>query len=164
MTVLPLRWLLRVPGNLRARLGALLKIEAPDLSTPSKPTTKELTSAKNWKDSDARNSDRPACVAARQKVSRPRSAIQLREEQPDAQLQVRPSARISAFMRAQLISCRLPRADSALLRSSLLHHLCRSSRLRQVSVGEGVPWPRPRTRMVHGTVPHQCARNEHPIR
>jgi len=36
-----------------ARLGALLKIRAPDLSNPSKPTEKELTSAKNWKDSDA---------------------------------------------------------------------------------------------------------------
>src|SRR5213593_4075238 len=32
---------------------------------------------------------------------------------------------ISAFMRTQLISCRLPKADSALLRSSLLHNLCR---------------------------------------
>src|ERR1700686_1697066 len=31
----------------------------------------------------------------------------------------------SAFMRTQLISYRLPKADSALLRSSLLHHLCR---------------------------------------
>jgi len=30
-----------------------------------------------------------------------------------------------AFMRTQLISCRLPKADSALLRSSLFHHLCR---------------------------------------
>src|SRR5438445_8618111 len=28
-------------------------------------------------------------------------------------------------MRTQLISCRLPKADSALLRSSLLHNLCR---------------------------------------
>src|SRR6202021_212274 len=28
-------------------------------------------------------------------------------------------------MRTQLISCRLPKADSALLRSSLFHHLCR---------------------------------------
>ena len=53
MTVLPHRWLLRAPGNLRARLGALLKIRAPDLSNPSKPTEKELISAKNWKDSDA---------------------------------------------------------------------------------------------------------------
>jgi AraC-like DNA-binding protein len=32
-----------------AALGALLKIRAPDLSNPSKPTEKELTSAKNWK-------------------------------------------------------------------------------------------------------------------
>src|SRR5947209_358987 len=32
---------------------------------------------------------------------------------------------ISAFMRSQLISCRLPKADSALLQSSLFHHLCR---------------------------------------
>jgi hypothetical protein len=29
------------------------------------------------------------------------------------------------FMRIQLISCRLPIADSVLLRSSLFHHLCR---------------------------------------
>src|SRR5437879_12687330 len=40
-------------GILRARLGALLKIRAPDSSNLSKPTEKELTSAKNWKDSDA---------------------------------------------------------------------------------------------------------------
>jgi len=53
VTVLPHRWLLRAPGNLRARRGALLKIRAPDLSNPSKPTEKELTSPKNWKDSDA---------------------------------------------------------------------------------------------------------------
>ncbi len=32
---------------------------------------------------------------------------------------------LSAFMRTQLIPCRLPKADSALLRSSLFHHLCR---------------------------------------
>jgi len=30
-----------------------------------------------------------------------------------------------AFMGIQLISCRLPRADSARLRSSLFHHVCR---------------------------------------
>ena len=30
-----------------------------------------------------------------------------------------------SFMRTQLISCRLPKADSALLRSWLFHHLCR---------------------------------------
>src|SRR5258706_8103133 len=30
-----------------------------------------------------------------------------------------------AFMRTQLISGRLPKVDSALLRSSLFHHLCR---------------------------------------
>lgn len=53
MTVLPHRWLLRAPGNPRARLGALLKIRAPDLSNPSKPNEKELTSAKKWKDSNA---------------------------------------------------------------------------------------------------------------
>ena len=51
MTVLPQRRLLRVPGNLRARLGALLKIRAPDLSHPSKPTEKELI--KELEDSDA---------------------------------------------------------------------------------------------------------------
>jgi hypothetical protein len=53
VTVLPHRCLLLAPGNLRARLGALLKIRVPDLSNPSKPTEKELTSAKNWKDSDS---------------------------------------------------------------------------------------------------------------
>ena len=37
----------------KGALGALLKIRAPDLSNPSKPTGKELISAKNWKDSDA---------------------------------------------------------------------------------------------------------------
>ena len=42
--------------------GALLKIRAPDLSNPSKPTEKELISAKNWKILMRRNSDRPACV------------------------------------------------------------------------------------------------------
>src|SRR5438094_164585 len=38
----------------------------------------------------------------------------------------------SPFTRTQLISCRLPKADSALLRSSLFHHLCRFVSLRQV--------------------------------
>ena len=33
--------------------------------------------------------------------------------------------RQNAFMRTQLISCRLPKADSALLRPLLFHHLCR---------------------------------------
>ncbi len=47
--------------------GALLKIRAPDLSNPSKPTEKELISAKNWKILMRRNSDRPACVATRQR-------------------------------------------------------------------------------------------------
>jgi hypothetical protein len=35
------------------------------------------------------------------------------------------SVPISAFMRTQLISYRLPKADSALLRPSLFHRLCR---------------------------------------
>jgi hypothetical protein len=34
-----------------------------------------------------------------------------------------PQPNTSAFMRTQLISCRLPKADSALLRSSLFHPL-----------------------------------------
>src|SRR5258707_314743 len=69
-------------------------------------------------------------------------------------------------MRTQLISCRLPIADSALLRSLLFHHLCRfvSFTSGGFSVGEGVPLPRPRIQGVHGTVPPKCARNEHPIR
>jgi hypothetical protein len=37
----------------KGALGALLRIRAQDLSNPSKPTEKELISAKNWKDSDA---------------------------------------------------------------------------------------------------------------
>jgi hypothetical protein len=44
-----------------------IKIRAPDLSNPSKPTEKELISAKNWKILMRRNSDRPACVATRQR-------------------------------------------------------------------------------------------------
>src|SRR5204863_9528769 len=39
-----------------------------------------------------------------------------------------------------------------------------SSLLRQVSVGEGVPLPRPRIQVVHGTVPQKCARNRLPAR
>jgi len=35
------------------------------------------------------------------------------------------SVATNASMRTQLISYRLPKADSALLRSSLFHHLCR---------------------------------------
>jgi hypothetical protein len=75
VTVLPHRWLLRAPGNLRARHGALLKIRAPDLSNPSKPTEKELISAKNWKILMRRNSDRPACVATRQRPKPQRSCL-----------------------------------------------------------------------------------------
>src|SRR5580700_8142331 len=37
-----------------------------------------------------------------------------------------------------------------------------SALLRQVSVGEGVPLPRPRIQVVHGTVPQKCARNALP--
>ena len=65
MTVLPHRWLLRAPGDLRARLGALLKIRAPDLSNPSKPIEKELISAKNWKDSDAAKRRSPGLCRAK---------------------------------------------------------------------------------------------------
>src|SRR5271169_7032836 len=69
-------------------------------------------------------------------------------------------------MRTQLISYRLPKADSALLRSSLFHDLCRfvSFSSGGFSVGEGVPLPRPRIRVVHGTVPQKCARNTLPAR
>src|SRR5271169_5139057 len=54
--------------------------------------------------------------------------------------------------------------DSALLRSSLFHDLCRfvSSSSGGFSVGEEVPLPRPRIQVVHGTVPQKCARNTHP--
>src|SRR5579864_63905 len=51
----------------KGALGALLKIRAPDLSNPSKPPKKELISATNWKILMRRNSDRPACVATRQR-------------------------------------------------------------------------------------------------
>jgi hypothetical protein len=44
----------------KGALGALLKIRAPDLSNPSKPTGKELISAKNWKDSDAAKQRSPS--------------------------------------------------------------------------------------------------------
>jgi hypothetical protein len=43
-----------------------------------------------------------------------------------------PFVDTSAFMRTQLISYRLPKADSALLRSLLSHHLCRIVPFRQV--------------------------------
>ena len=36
--------------------------------------------------------------------------------------------------------------------------------IRWISVGEGVCLPRPRTQVVHGTVPQQCARNSLPAR
>jgi hypothetical protein len=41
-------------------------------------------------------------------------------------------------MKTQVISCRLPKADSALLRSSLFHHLCRfiAFFVKRISVGE----------------------------
>jgi hypothetical protein len=77
-----------------------------------------------------------------------------------------PSVTASAFVRTQLISCRLPKADSALLWSSLFHHLCRfvSFSSGGFSVGEGVPLPRPGIQVVHGTVPQKCVRNTLPAR
>jgi hypothetical protein len=42
-----------------------------------------------------------------------------------AGLMVGSELAIAAFMRTRLISCRLPKADSALLRSPLFHRLCR---------------------------------------
>src|ERR1700676_2163890 len=58
------------------------------------------------------------------------------------------------------------KADSALLRSSLFHHLCRFVFFSSggFSVGAGDPLPRPRTQVVHGTVPQKCARNTLPAR
>src|SRR5437588_6356357 len=73
---------------------------------------------------------------------------------------------ISSFMRTQPISCRLPRADSALLRSAIFHYSV-SFRLffgRRINVGEGVPLPKPRIQVVHETVPQKCARNTLPAR
>src|SRR3954469_11320973 len=73
---------------------------------------------------------------------------------------------ISRFMRTQPISCRLPRADSALLRSAIFHYTV-PFRLffgRRINVGEGVPLPRPRIQVVHETVPQKCARNTLPAR
>jgi hypothetical protein len=60
----------------------------------------------------------------------------------------------------------LAKADSALLRSSLFHQLCRffSFSSGGFSVGEGVPLRRPRIQVVHGTVPQECARNTLPAR
>ena len=48
----------------KGALGALLRIRAQDLSNPSKPTEKELISAKNWKDSDAAKQRSPGHAAA----------------------------------------------------------------------------------------------------
>src|SRR6267154_736818 len=36
--------------------------------------------------------------------------------------------------------------------------------VKGISVGEEVPLPRPRLRLVHGTVPQKCARNTLPVR
>src|SRR5216684_3196745 len=72
---------------------------------------------------------------------------------------------IGAFMRTQLISCRLQKADSAIavvaLSPPVPFHLFF---VRWTSVGEGVPLPRPRIQVVHGTVPQKCARNTLPAR
>ncbi len=51
-----------------------------------------------------------------------------------------------------------PRSDS-LLSGRRSFTRCAVSSLRQVSVGEGAPLPRPRIQVVHGTVPQKCARN-----
>jgi len=48
----------------------MVKDKGSGLIKPSKPTEKELTSAKNWKILMRRNSDRPACVATRQRPRR----------------------------------------------------------------------------------------------
>src|SRR5205807_7108543 len=45
-------------GYTKGLVSALLKIRAPHLSNPSKPTEKELIGAKNWKILMRRNSDR----------------------------------------------------------------------------------------------------------
>src|SRR5580765_521734 len=70
---------------------------------------------------------------------------------------------MSSFMRILLIFCRLPKADSAYygLSPPLPFRLFF---VRWISVGEGVPLPRPRIQVVHGTVPQKCARNTLPAR
>src|SRR5579862_5023624 len=68
-------------------------------------------------------------------------------------------------MRTQLISRRLLKADSALLRScSFTTCAVRLFFVRWINVGEGVLLPRPRIQVVHGTVPQKCTGNILPAR
>ncbi len=76
-----------------------------------------------------------------------------------------PSMKKRAFMRTQLISCRLPKAERAITVVALSPPVpFRLFFVRWISVGEGVSLPRPRIQVVHGTVPQQCARNPLPAR
>src|SRR5580765_2611838 len=70
----------------------------------------------------------------------------------------------SAFMRTQLISCRLPK-PTALYCDHRSFTTCAVSPLSRqlISVGGGL-FPRPRIQVVHGTVPQQCAGNKRPAR
>src|SRR5277367_3395742 len=71
-------------------------------------------------------------------------------------------------MRAFLTGIRTVMEEIALEsdHNSLLRgFLCRFAKLRQVDwLREGVPLPRPRLQVVHGTVPPKCARNALPAR
>lgn len=60
------------------------------------------------------------------------------------------------FLTIQLISRRLPKADSALLRSSPFTNFSVSSLLRLVNVGETAPLPILQIQVVRGTVPPKC--------
>jgi hypothetical protein len=53
VTVLPFRWLLRAPGNLRARLGALFKDKGSGLIKPIETHRKRTDQCKELEDSDA---------------------------------------------------------------------------------------------------------------
>jgi hypothetical protein len=47
----------------------IVKDKAPDLSSPSKPTEKELTTAKNWEDSDAAKQRSPGLCRDKAEVA-----------------------------------------------------------------------------------------------
>src|SRR5207244_12652408 len=77
---------------------------------------------------------------------------------------VRAFDKALTFMRTQLICCRSPQPIARYYGRRSFTTCAVSSLLRQVSVGEGVPFPRPRIQVVHGTVPQKCARNTLPAR
>src|SRR5437764_6637214 len=73
---------------------------------------------------------------------------------------------ISAFLRTQLISCRLPKPIARYYgrRSFATCAVLSLFRSGGFSVGEGVSLPRPRIQVVHGTVPQKYGRNTLPAR